>query len=62
MRLGVFSPDDIDLDLDFEKLSSNDLREQIVHLLTELLSPNTEYTYREILEYVQSSLGLGVIY
>ncbi len=60
-RLGVFSPDDMDLDLDFNQDELN-LRNNVINILKQLIDKDQEYTYREILEFVQITLAAGTIY
>jgi len=53
-RVAAFSPDDLDMDLDFDD-PAPDLRDKICNLLREM--PKDNVTYREVLEFIQSFYG-----
>jgi hypothetical protein len=57
-RLGVSSPDDLDMDLDFNSPDSPKHREQVIKLLSDpaLL---TDVSYDDVLNFVQKEIGAG---
>ncbi len=54
-RVACFSPDDLDLDLNFENSPTEELRNKVIDLIREM--PKDEVEYRECLEFIQSYFG-----
>jgi hypothetical protein len=57
-RVAAFSPDDLDLDLDFENSKPN-LRKKVFDFLMQ--HKFKDVTYREVLEYIQAEFKSGII-
>ncbi len=54
MRVCAFSPDDLDMDLDFQN-ATPDLRERIINFIKRM--PKREVTYAEVLETIRQRFG-----
>lgn len=55
LRVAAFSPDDLDMDLDFSP-ADDELRAKIVEYMTRLV-PIDQVTYRDVLDMVQAEFG-----
>lgn len=61
-RVGAFSPDDLDVDLDFECLTARKARSQYKKVVACLKSiPKSRVTYRGFMKEVQDQVGAGEI-